>query len=128
MLTKAKQADAAKDRLFGDMRGDELPTQLRDRTRRLERFGQAKQQLEDEAAEDTPGGNDARPTVNRPPQPARTLSGDRVNTLTPNRSPKDGGLIPPILTRGCSNAPAGTCRAIPRRLWLPATGSSLPVQ
>jgi hypothetical protein len=27
MMVKAKQADAAEDRLFGDMRGDELPTQ-----------------------------------------------------------------------------------------------------
>lgn len=61
MMAKAKQADADADRLFGEARGDELPTQLRDRSHRLRRLKQAKQRgWRTRPPLSTPSGSSAR--------------------------------------------------------------------
>ena len=52
LFEEAERVDAEEDELYGpDRRGDELPERLRDREQRLEAIREAKQALEDEAAE-----------------------------------------------------------------------------
>lgn len=52
LLADAEAVDAAEDERYGpDVRGDELPAELRRREQRLERIREAKQALEAEAAE-----------------------------------------------------------------------------
>jgi transposase len=51
ILRQATEADQREDRLFGDVRGDELPEALASKADRLARLRQAKAQLEAEAAE-----------------------------------------------------------------------------
>lgn len=53
MLAQAEAQDAEEDRLYGpDKRGDELPDELADRTRRKTRLAACKKQLEERAAQE----------------------------------------------------------------------------
>ena len=51
ILEEAEAVDAAEDERYGDARGDELPEHLRTKQGRLQAIRAAKQQLEDEAAQ-----------------------------------------------------------------------------
>ena len=56
ILAEAAEVDAAEDEAFGDARGDELPPELADRSRRLERLREAKARLDEAARDSSVGG------------------------------------------------------------------------
>lgn len=94
ILGEAKAVDAAEDEMFGDARGDELPAELADRSRRLARLREAKARLARDrerqaaAAADEDAGDDDTPTAggdtNGSPRRARDPKPARVNVTDPD--------------------------------------------
>jgi transposase len=78
ILAEAAEIDAAEDELFGDARGDELPDELADRSKRLQRLREAKARLDEAARGDGRGEQDAGPSE----------TGDGGETTTSAKPPK----------------------------------------
>ena len=77
ILAEAERADQADDERFGrGRRGDELPPQLADRQKRLQKIRQAKAELERQAREEA----EQKPAEAQPPiQPAKPAAEQKVN-------------------------------------------------
>ena len=84
ILEEAKAVDAAEDEQFGEARGDELPPELADRSRRLVRLRQAKARLDEAQAE-----RDAREAATAAKREADAAAGRKPRGRKPTKPVPD---------------------------------------
>ena len=109
LLEEAERVDAEEDERYGpDRRGDELPEELRDREQRLAAIREAKQALEDEAAERETARRAELEREGKKPRPPRDgrdpfkpkPSAQRNFTDPESKIMKTvGRVVPPVLQR-----------------------------